>query len=354
MVKNTQIAFDLKNSKEYVLEYMATELPKDKNPENAKDKQFYIFEKRIVEKDIGTSMLELLNLDFNETSAMYYFIVHYVMIPYLTYAYPKIYKNLEYYKDSNMEFNENKNYDLIVTEEELNAYVNIVMINYAPFFEDFQCVYRFIVDGKFFKAMYATAKKTDKDYFILQKNKDSEDYITALNHMSSHFKDVKINHDIENFFLGNVPENTNVECYYVSDDFNYIFYMSLRELTKIRKKFKIIRCSLCNNYFIPTTGHKTKYCDDIYLDNKTCKEYANTTMADKNYKNNPYLERYRKRYQSLSKEASLSPESKSAILYEHYKKEGAEKTKLYIEGKITGDELVEWVENMKVNNFFNK
>ena len=61
------------------------------------------------------------------------------------------------------------------------------------------------------------------------------------------------------------------------------------KIAKVNNKEKKIE----NIFYI-----KNKKCD-IYLDNKTCKEYANTTMADKNYKKDPYLERYRKRYQSL-------------------------------------------------------
>ena len=101
MVKNIQIAFDLTNSKEYVLEYFAKELPKDKIPENLREKDFYILDKKIVEKPLGTTMLDLLNLNLAyNVHDISYFIIHYAMVPFLTYSYPLVYKNLEYYKNS--------------------------------------------------------------------------------------------------------------------------------------------------------------------------------------------------------------------------------------------------------------
>ena len=350
MVKNIQIAFDLTNSKEYVLEYFAKELPKDKIPENLREKDFYILDKKIVEKPLGTTMLDLLNLNLAyNVHDISYFIIHYAMVPFLTFTYPLVYKNLEYYKNSTINFNEKETYDLIMTEEELNIYAEIVRIKSAFLFDDTQFVFRMLVDGDYFKRQFETALKADSDYFKLKKLKDCSDYLTALNDMSPHFKDIKINYDIENFFLNNVPENCDVSHYYISDDLICIFYVTLREMLKIRKNFKIIRCNLCNNYFIPESGHKTKYCDNIYLDDKTCKQYASNNITDKKYKDDPYLDKYRKRYQNLYKTACDNPTSKSAILYEKYKKEGAIKTDLYKKGLITGDELIKWVESMRVN-----
>lgn len=46
MIKNLEIAFDFKNSKEYFLKYFPSEFTEiDKIPENLRNKKFYIFEK---------------------------------------------------------------------------------------------------------------------------------------------------------------------------------------------------------------------------------------------------------------------------------------------------------------------
>lgn len=48
MIKNLEIAFDFKNSKEYFLKYFPSEFTEtDKIPEHLRDKKFYIIERKI-------------------------------------------------------------------------------------------------------------------------------------------------------------------------------------------------------------------------------------------------------------------------------------------------------------------
>ena len=63
-----EIAFDFKNSKEYFVRYEPIELTdSEKIPEKLKNKKLYVFEKvKPKAKNIGTFLLEFLNLDFKE------------------------------------------------------------------------------------------------------------------------------------------------------------------------------------------------------------------------------------------------------------------------------------------------
>ena len=93
-----EIAFDFKNSKEYFVRYEPIELTdSEKIPEKLKNKKLYVFEKvKPKAKNIGTFLLEFLNLDFTNALHLNYFLVHYFLVNFI--ASKKNYLNFEYYK----------------------------------------------------------------------------------------------------------------------------------------------------------------------------------------------------------------------------------------------------------------
>ena len=93
-----EIAFDFKNSKEYFVRYEPIELTdSEKIPEKLKNKKLYVFEKvKPKAKNIGTFLLEFLNLDFSNALHLNYFLVHYFLVNFI--ASKKNYLNFEYYK----------------------------------------------------------------------------------------------------------------------------------------------------------------------------------------------------------------------------------------------------------------
>ena len=76
-----EIAFDFKNSKEYFVRYEPIELTDlEKIPEKLKNKKLYVFEKvKPKAKNIGTFLLEFLNLDFSNALHLNYFLVYYFL-----------------------------------------------------------------------------------------------------------------------------------------------------------------------------------------------------------------------------------------------------------------------------------
>ncbi len=87
-----------------------------------------------------------------------------------------------------------------------------------------------------------------------------------------------MHYDINNFC-----DNENVYNYYSAKNPIDIAYASARELLNNKRIFRLVSCGICNYYFIPKTSHTTLYCDDIYKDGKTCKEYANSISSTKTY-----------------------------------------------------------------------
>lgn len=96
--------------------------------------------------------------------------------------------------------------------------------------------------------------------------------------------------------------------------------------------------------------HDTKYCDEIFKDNKTCKEIGRELAFKERLDKNPLLKTYRTRYQTLSKQAA---ERDHHEMYEYFKKVGPEIRKKFINNEITDKEFQDWIDSTKVrkNNF---
>ena len=87
---------------------------------------------------------------------------------------------------------------------------------------------------------------------------------------------------------------------------------------------------------------------DIYENNKTCKEYANSMSSIKTYESDELCKKYRNRYKNLQKQSSLSSNPKVLLLYEKYKLDGAKILEKYQHGKITAEEFESWIDSMKI------
>ena len=161
--------------------------------------------------------------------------------------------------------------------------------------------------------------------------------------IASELNNIGISYDIKNFY-----DSNDLYTYYYSKNPTDIAYVSARELLNNKKSFRIVRCKNCNYYFIPKTSHKTLYCNDIYENNKTCKEYANSMSSIKTYESDEICKKYRNRYKNLQKQSSLSSNPKVLLLYEKYKLDGAKILEKYQHGKITAEEFESWIDSMKI------
>ena len=159
-----------------------------------------------------------------------------------------------------------------------------------------------------------------------------------------------MNFDLDNFFLNAMPNESknNIKYYYSSNDFACLLFISMKEFMNNKKSFRVIKCKNCDYYFIPKTAHKTLYCDEIFENGKTCKEYAENLAFGRNFANDPVCKRYRNRYKNLQKQASLSNNPKVLALYENYKVTGSVMLDKYQHGKISDKEFEKWIDEMRV------
>ena len=95
-------------------------------------------------------------------------------------------------------------------------------------------------------------------------------------------------------------------------------------------------------------GKEQQYCNDLYSDDKTCFEIAKEERARKNEKDDIYLQKCRKRYKNLHKQVSVGASERVQDRFEIFKEQYPIYQERYKDGLITGEELMEWLECMKV------
>ena len=180
--------------------------------------------------------------------------------------------------------------------------------------------------------------------------KDNETYESILNNISENFKDIKMNFDLDSFFLGSNTNKSkdNIRYYYSSNDFTCLLFICMKEFMNYKNSFRIVKCKNCNHYFIPKTAHKALYCDNIFKDGLTCKKFADKFSSSRTYANDPICKKYRNRYKNLSKQASISNNPEVLALYERYKVDGAIMLDRYKHDEISGSDFEKWIDGMKI------
>ena len=128
-----------------------------------------------------------------------------------------------------------------------------------------------------------------------------------------------------------------------SNDYLCILFISFKQLTNVNKS-PIKKCENCNKFFIPKTMHNTKYCDNIYENNRTCKEIGRDIAYKESLSKEPLFKAYRSRYQTLSKQAS---EKDYHAMYEYFKKEGPFMRAKFKNNEITAEEFQAWINSTK-------
>ena len=239
-----EIAFDFKNSKEYFVRYEPIELTdSEKIPEKLKNKKLYVFEKvKPKAKNIGTFLLEFLNLDFTNALHLNYFLVHYFLVNFI--ACKKNYLNFEYYRSIDLTSEIMDNPKIILTEDEFIDYAEGTKLLYFSFIDSAQFVFRNIAEKIYFKTLFESSTEEDLDYESLKILKDNETYESILDNISENFKDIKMNFDLNSFFLGsnNNKSKDNIRYYYSSNDFTCLLFICMKEFMNYKNSFRIIKC----------------------------------------------------------------------------------------------------------------
>lgn len=146
---------------------------------------------------------------------------------------------------------------------------------------------------------------------------------------------------------GNKLFSDDVPYSFRSTDALNIIYLSFKHIECY--KHPILQCQNRKNLFIPDSAHDVKYCNEIFKNNKTCKQLAPELKYQKTLKDDPVLQKYRSRYQAIQRLARENPEKHQA-LYEYYKVEGKKMKKKYLDKVITAKEFEKWINSTEIKN----
>lgn len=224
--------------------------------------------------------------------------------------YNKYKKNFEDYKKQIIEileyclFNEKEELKELSPIERLQIFINIHDIEKYSILKHNQF-------NKTIKINKPSSKMTDKELIKEMKSKKNNKYDIC---------DIKEVYEIDNFY-------------------NLLFlelYWILQEKTYLKK------CKNCGKYFI-TSNSSVIYCDNVYEDNKTCREIGASKVFIKNLEKDEAYNLYRKVYkrkQALAK----SKGGKYEIEYNLFKHQGKDKKNAYKLKEITKEEFMGWLE----------
>ena len=327
MVGNMQIIFDFKNLKEYISSYTL---------EKIDDKKIRVTSTYPRKGNIGTFLLEFMNTDFYDPIDLSIFVKNYLFVYLLT-----IY-------DNNI-IEDITNYSIVIEKSKLQDFYDWIYDNYSVDFAMLQINLERIFNNSYYNDILKITNILDEDYDKIEKLAYEEKSHSAINELLVENNSTIINYDLNTFFINNIPENLSTSYTFSSNSVDNFLYCIVKELISSIKNVKFERCQNCGCWFINTTNKEQKYCDLIFENNMTCNEIAKNERASKNEKDDIYLQKCRKRYKNLHKQVSIGASEKVEKLFEFFKEEYPIYQEKYKEGFISGEELLEWLECMKIN-----
>ena len=309
-----------------------------------KDKHKYNSYPRCYPGHIGFFVLDFMNIDFNKKESFNNFMLKYCFEDFF-YKYINKYKiDTEKYYDTN--------HSLSITDNDLKNLLENLYKEYASSMNSKKDILNDIIINRNKKINADTLSKEElyksiqnEEEFFKKYTFDTQE--NQLDFFADEIDDLKLDFVMYEFFPYNVDDtlSNNIPYSFKSNDYYNILYISLKQLLYMNNDLSIRKCANCGKYFIPKTMHDTKYCDEIFKDNKTCKEIGRELAFKEKLDKNPLLKTYRTRYQTLSKQAS---ERDTHEMYEYFKKVGPEMRKKYIDNEITDKEFQDWIDSTKV------
>lgn len=128
-----------------------------------------------------------------------------------------------------------------------------------------------------------------------------------------------------------------------SSDLSSICYAILDELSKT-PNYPIKKCQNCGMYFIPTSKVDEIYCEYPKENRKTCRDLGAFQSYAERLKQNKAMGEYRRTYQQKFMQIRKDKENKKLSNdFEAWKKKAKEKINNMKKGKLTENEVYEWI-----------
>ena len=125
-----------------------------------------------------------------------------------------------------------------------------------------------------------------------------------------------------------------------SNDLASICYAILEELSKI-PNYLIKKCQHCGMYFIPNAKTDEVYCDYPKENSKPCRELGAFQSYTQRLKDNQAMGEYRRTYQQ--KFMQVKKDKNKAKDFENWKKQAKEKINDMKKGKLTENQVYQWI-----------
>ena len=128
-----------------------------------------------------------------------------------------------------------------------------------------------------------------------------------------------------------------------SNDLSSICYAILEELVKT-PNYPIKKCQNCGMYFIPTSKTDEIYCDYPKENSKPCRDLGAFQSYTERLKQNKAMGEYRRTYQQKFMQVRKDKtNTKLAKEFETWKKQAKEKINDMKKGKLTENEVYNWI-----------
>lgn len=325
MIGNLQIIFDFKNLKEYISCYEFEEID---------DKKIRVKNVPPKQEDLGTFLIEFMDTDFNDPIDLYIFVKKYLFVHLLN-----IYDN---------SLIQNTNNFIEFDKSILQDFSDWIYDTYSMDFSMIQINLERVFKNNYYNEILKVTDILSDEYDTIEELANNEKDYSAINVLLSENNTTSINYDLNTFFMNNIPENISTNYTFFSSSVDSFLYCIVKELISNIKNIKFECCRNCSYWFINTTDKEQKYCDLIFENNKTCNEITTEERSKKNEKDDVYLQKCRKRYKNLHKQVSIGASEKVENRFKIFKEQYPIYQERYKESLITGEELLEWLECMKV------
>ncbi len=186
----------------------------------------------------------------------------------------------------------------------------------------------------------------EEQYYKNLKKNNNLNY-SNLSEINGLINDLSLDFTFGAYYLSGIDLSIhNIPYCFYSSDVESILAIELKEFIS-DKHHTIKKCKNCGKYFIPENLRDIKYCNNIFKDNKTCKQLGKEITYKNSLKNDNLLDMYRKRYLSLASSVSHYGTEKAIERFENYKKYGAIMKKKYLSKEINKKDFEEWINSTK-------
>lgn len=305
---------------------------------------FVIDSNALINKN-GELLIEFLNLDFNEFKDFFVFFTKY---------FGMFIDSLDDSDIKDIKIDELTNLELIISlTKKVYSIEKNKIISTQKLFSNF-VNFLFGYNNKDINSL--TLKQ--KFYVFYEENKEELDKISSncqhygsfsFEYSSKYSKDLK--HKTSSELIQKIKK-LDKDGKKISSDNGILtnsiytaFYISLYNLVEYDGEF-IRQCKNCHRYFL-TSKSNTFFCDNIYYDNKTCKEVGNQLQQKRKEEENPVYKKYRKTFANKATLLKRNPDIYSKEDYNNWKKESQSFWKDVKKGIRTEDEFDKWLNKNK-------